>query len=249
VAEQAKSPPNETALAALDQSLTAAFNEMGSALASLLDPSQEEGSEKHPLPIDYPKRRAAAYPNIYVGPETAAAIGQDSLKRAAAKGSPEGAKAALQTDVPAVKDEDGFKKWPGSVKVFSAAGGSGQQLPNGKSVGLDPQFANLAPGKILVFNEKGTTGGGGKINDLFKPFGFRAGAEQLDGDHVMERQLGGPDDIRNLWPLPRGENRSSGATLKGLKVHFKGQDTTLDAAKQARKDQPLNLLIKSTVGE
>ena len=31
-----------------------------------------------------------------------------------------------------------------------------------------------------------------------------------DGDHVMEKQLGGPDSIDNVWPLESGVHRSSG---------------------------------------
>ncbi|MDA9504183.1 hypothetical protein XI09_05275 [Bradyrhizobium sp. CCBAU 11386] len=36
-----------------------------------------------------------------------------------------------------------------------------------------------------------------------------------DGDHVMEKQLGGPDEESNVWPLNYSKNRSSGSTVKG----------------------------------
>ena len=49
-------------------------------LAKLLDAGEDEGSEKNPLPVDYPKRRASAYPNIYVGPSTLSEIKQAWLK-------------------------------------------------------------------------------------------------------------------------------------------------------------------------
>ena len=111
---------------------------------------------------------------------------------------------------------------------------------------MDPAFANLAPGKVLVYTEKGGTGGGDKINKLFQPFGFRARNEGLDGDHVMERQLGGPDAVANLWPLPFSENRSSGAKVKSLPVVFKKKSMTVHEAKQERK-KALHLLIKSTI--
>jgi len=41
-----------------------------------------------------------------------------------------------------------------------------------------------------------------------------AGSEKNDGDHIVEMQIGGPNELRNLWPLERGENRSSGSLLK-----------------------------------
>ena len=114
-------------------------------------------------------------------------------------------------------------------------------------MGLDSAFASLAPGKVLVYDEKGSTGGGSKINNMFKPFGFRPGKEGMDGDHVMERQLGGPDAIGNLWPLQSGENRSSGSTVKSMKVLFKGKPVTVHVARQKRKKKALHLLVKRTV--
>lgn len=245
-AAQKKEPPDEAAITKLDGQLTAKFNALGAVLAKLLDKSEEEGSAKSPVPADYPKRRAAAYPNIYVGPLTAQYIPQSTLKSVAAAGGGASAKEALAKAVPKVKKEEGFKSWSGAVKVFRAAV-SGQALPSGGSVGLDAAFASLAPGKVLVYDEKGSTGGGSKINNLFKPYGFRPGNEGMDGDHVMERQLGGPDAINNLWPLPRGENRSSGSTVKSMKVQFKGKPTTVHDARQKRKKKALHLLIKSTV--
>ena len=35
-----------------------------------------------------------------------------------------------------------------------------------------------------------------------------------DNDHHVEKQLGGPDDLSNLWPLDQGVNRSSGSTVR-----------------------------------
>jgi hypothetical protein len=245
-AAQKKDPPDEAAIAKHDGDLTLKFNALGAVLAAMLDKAEDEGSAKRPLPADYPKRRAAAYPNIYVGPLTSQRIPQSTLKAVAAAGGGKSAKDALAKAVPQVKKEAGFKSWSGAVKVFRAAT-PGQALPGGGAVGLDAAFASLAPGKVLVYDEKGSTGGGGKINNMFKPYGFRAGSEGLDGDHVMERQLGGPDAINNLWPLPSGENRSSGSKVKSMKVEFKGEPTTVHVARKKRKNKALHLLIKSTV--
>jgi hypothetical protein len=242
---QAKDPPDEAAIAKLDADLTKEFNALGALLASLMDKSEDEGSEKNPVPIDYPKRRAAAYPNIYVGPRTNLYVSQNWLKSAAGASDP---KASLAKQEPGLKKEATWTKWTWGVKVFKAAGGASQQLPDGGGeVGLDPAFAGLAPGRLLQYDDKGKTGGGGKVNALFRPYGFRPGKESLDGDHVMERQVGGPDAIANLWPLPSGENRSSGSTVKSMPVTFKGKKTTVHDARQKRKKKNvLHLLIKST---
>lgn len=241
---QNKQPPDEAAIKTLDGQLTAKFNALGQVLAKLVDKAEDEGSEKNPVPADYPKRRAAAYPNIYVGPATEQYLQQDWLKAAAPlKGK--SAKDKLSAEEPKLAKEAAFKSWSGAVQVYKAAGGPAQKLPDGNVVGLDPAFANLAPGKVLVYDDKGSTGGGGKINKLFRPYGFRPGKEGMDGDHVMERQLGGPDAINNLWPLPLGENRSSGSTVKSMAVKFKGKSMTVHEARQKRKKKALHLLIKT----
>ncbi|WP_404558438.1 eCIS core domain-containing protein [Bradyrhizobium niftali] len=51
-----------------------------------------------------------------------------------------------------------------------------------------------------------------------------------DGDHVMEKQLGGPDEESNVWPLNYSRNRSSGSTVKGQVDNIKKKFnlTTLD---------------------
>ena len=251
---QSKKPPDEASLAHLDKSLTEVFNKLGTELAQLLDLSADEGSEKRPVPIEYPKRRAAAYPTIYVGPMTSLHIRQDQLKDAARAGSRKAARERLFNLVPGLASDELAKNWTGDVWFFSAGSGPSQKLPNGEVVGLSPSFASLAPGMTLVYVEKGKTGGGSKINDRFKPFGFRPRDESLDGDHVMERQLGGPDSVENLWPLHQGENRSSGAMVKSMPVEFSNQRMTVHAAREllqkseGRAKQALHLLIAKVKG-
>jgi hypothetical protein len=245
---QEKDPPDEAAIAKLDADLTTEMNKLGTLLAEKMDSAGDEGSEKKPVPVEYPKRRAAAYPYIYVGPRTTLYIDQDWLKAAAKASSPKKALAKNVSESETKKDT--WTAWNWGVMVFRADGGPTQQLPDGGGeCGLDPQFANLAPGKLLIYKKGGKTGGGGKINARFRPYGFRPGKAGMDGDHVMERQLGGPDLIANLWPLTAGENRSSGATVNTMKVTFGGKPMTVHDAQQKRrkkKDLPLHLLIKTT---
>ncbi len=240
LAAQAAPTPDEARIAALDQQLDEEFHKLGDALATILDRAAGAGGQDDPLPIDYPKRRAAAYPPIRVGPESTQRIAQDALKAL----PPSGAKAAMQHAMPSLAGEPGFKAWDGQVRTYTADGGADQALPNGRTVGLSAQFASLAPGVRLRYDDKGSTGGGGKINKLFEPYGFSASKEGLDGDHVMERQIGGPDEVANLWPLPRGENRSSGALVKTLSVVYGGEAMPVHVARQ-RRGQALYLLIRS----
>jgi hypothetical protein len=39
----------------------------------------------------------------------------------------------------------------------------------------------------------------------------------------MEKQLGGPDDVSNVWPLNSSVNRSSGAVIKDEVSRIKDQ--------------------------
>ncbi len=112
-------------------------------------------------------------------------------------------------------------------------------------------FTSLAPGKVVIYEEHAGTGGGSRINNIFKPYGFvpsSKGGEGLDGDHVMERQIGGPDELRNLWPLDRSENRSSASIIKSLKCVYKGETMTIHEARDLRTKKVLYLLTRSVQG-
>ena len=70
----------------------------------------------------------------------------------------------------------------------------------------------------------------------------------MDGDHVLERQLGGPDELENLWPLQASENRSSGSTVKSMAVTYKGEQMTVHEARKKRDKDFLYLLVRSVRG-
>ncbi|MFA7060890.1 MAG: hypothetical protein WC156_08735 [Pedobacter sp.] len=216
------------------------LSDLGLILEKLMASGEAEGSEKKPLLIDYPKRRASAYPDIFVGPESPHWIPQTTL--AGLTGTPKNNRIELKAANTGLSDKQ-IDTWDGKLHVYRAI--KQDKLPDGEVVGLAPQFASLAPGMLLTYDKKFGTGGGGKINDLFRPYGYRPGKDGNDGDHVLERQLGGPDKIENLWPLPASENRSSGSTIKNIKVKFKGRDMPIHEARAARKKDSLFLLIRS----
>jgi len=77
------------------------------------------------------------------------------------------------------------------------------------------------------------TPGGGRINDLLAPYGWSATEENMDGDHVQEIQLGGEDELSNLWPLNANMNRGAGSTLSRLPVRVGSENLTIDLLKRA----------------
>ena len=57
-------------------------------------------------------------------------------------------------------------------------------------------------------------------------------------------QIGGPNELYNLWPLVKGENRSSGTLLKN---EIERSKATLKASKKKKADKDdFKLLIVKT---
>lgn len=236
--------------------IEAAFNRIAELLAQLSSGSGW-GTQTNPLPLAYPKRASAAYPVMYVGPRASQRIAQSTLAAAAGAST----KPTAATDVDAqpagpfrqIRDlltAPQAAQWrQRGYAVEAFAPHQPARLPEtGTLVGLDPQY-RTAVDKRLYMAEVGSTGGGGKINDEFRPFGFSPQGEGMDGDHVIERQLGGPDLLANLWPLNASENRSAGSTLRGMSFPNPagGAPITLDQVKaEVRAGRPKYLLIVST---
>jgi hypothetical protein len=216
-----------------DAEFRAAFNAIGESLTVLLG-GGNWGTEENPLPLDYPKRPASAYPVLFFGPKSEKRIPQGLLEdKAIAKIRD------LLTD-----DED--KAWKAQGRAITAYQPTtpGQSLPDGgPSIGIESDY-QIAVGKKVPY-KPGHTEGGGKINSALKPYGYRAGKEDNDGDHVVEMQIGGPNEIPNLWPLIKGENRASGATLAGVKVSPEGKDMTLEQAYNKKKKQLWLIIVKT----
>jgi hypothetical protein len=244
----AKAKDDEAQVTVLSARLDGDFTEMTAVLERLLQAGDQEGTQSNPVAIDYPKRRAAAYPSIYVGPRVGerVKISQTLLKSQVGKSNEE-AKAGLNASFGGkLKGNPGFDNWKGVVEVYTPMA---KKALGDAEVGLSPQFASLAPGRLLTYGVKGKTGGGSKINNRFKPYGFAASSEGLDGDHVLERQIGGPDELDNLWPLHSSENRSSGSIVSRISVKFKGNNLPVHEARDKVKNKPaLFLLVRSTKG-
>jgi hypothetical protein len=100
------------------------------------------------------------------------------------------------------------------------AGPAGGALPDGQAIGVTrgdsqtaPNFVFQAGAKVSGNSEKD------RFNSAVERFGYNREdnlyGSTTDGDHVMEKQLGGPDAWENVWPLDSGTNQASGRNLRG----------------------------------
>jgi hypothetical protein len=101
-------------------------------------------------------------------------------------------------------------------------------------IGIDPAY-QISVGKVVGPLSDKRTPGGGKLNNLLRQYGWSPTLENMDADHVQEIQFGGPDSLRNLWPLDASINRGAGSTLAQTQVTFKGKPITISELKGRRR--------------
>lgn len=212
----------------LQKEIQDVMNEMGTHLVVLLA-DDDWGSEENPSPFDYPKRQAQAYPTFFLATGTLKKLSQSSMR-------------ATFESQGAAKGDRVYRYRP--TQVQDMPDGSGQlglgassQIEVGKKVnydGRDPRGSGVSDFKAKVAK-----------------FGLVASESGWDVDHVVELQIGGEDKPSNLWPLPKGENRSSGAIIKSSLIELPDkktkksvQDAFAEKTKKGKKG--LWLLIKST---
>jgi uncharacterized membrane protein (Fun14 family) len=210
------------------------MNQIGEELVKLLS-DDEWGTEGNPSPFDYPKRSAAAYPTFYLATGTLASLTQAKMQ------------ARLQAKPPKGAVDQVIEYQPTALTA----------VPD-KSAKLGLGAASqVQVGKKVFFEDKEARGSGvASFKALVGKFGFVASESGWDVDHVVELQIGGKDQLDNLWPLPKGENRSSGSTIKNAAVEVpktKEQKPVKQALEEKKKpgkgkkaQDGLWLLIKST---
>lgn len=210
------------------------MNSLTPHVAALLS-GTEWGTEENPLPLRYTKRSAGAYRVLYFGPRTGRPLSQSVL----ASGNITSIEGHLSTDEVASWRSAGrtVRRYLPTQRQALPDGGPtiGISADNQVAVGLKRQY------------QPGRTAGGGLINRTLAPYGYRASAEGMDGDHVVEMQIGGQNVLENLWPLAASENRSSGAALSSRRVRKPdGTEFTLSEA-HAQKSNPW-IMITETLG-
>ena len=201
-------------------------------------------SEKKPLPLTYPKRVSSGYPTLYFGPKVSrgVVIPQTVLKSARSSTKKKQNLARRLT-------KQQRKKWKAASQVIGTYQPHGaQDLPlGGKLIGIDPLW-QIRRGKKLKLRPGDGTPGGGKINAPLKTYGFSPMREKMDGDHVVEIQLGGKDKLPNLWPLDSEENQLAGSTLASMTFSKpRGGTIKMSRLKQlARRGRAIWFKIMST---
>jgi hypothetical protein len=121
----------------------------------------------------------------------------------------------------AVTPQAALRLLPGATP-FPPSGGS----LGGNAIGIQPPY-RVTVGTVVGPLVNRTTPGGEKLIKLLRPYGFDPDLDQLQADHVHEVQLGGPDVVHNLWPLPAGINRAAGPTIAGARVRFRDGSGTI----------------------
>ncbi|HSV18614.1 MAG TPA: DUF4157 domain-containing protein [Casimicrobiaceae bacterium] len=218
----------------LQKQIEALMNQMGAHLVKLLS-STEWGTEANPAPFDYQKRRAEAYPTFYLASGKLITLTQPEMQ----------ARFATQKE-PLAGD-----------RVFRYRPTESTEVPDkSEKLGLGAA-SQVEVGRKLLFEDKEARGGGvPRFKDLVGRFGLKAVDYGWDIDHVVELQIGGKDEFANMWPLPKGENRSSGSIIKNASIEIVAtkEKKQVQAALAEKKkgtggkpaQQGLWLLIKST---
>ena len=218
----------------------------------------EWGTEKKPIPMDWPKRRLAKYPKLYFGPLISLdtdGIRQDVLKDAYKEDTngPNHVKIrALLKKADGKKSKDHGMKWDDDGKIEIYEPTKKKALPDGgETIGVDTN-RQLDVGMKIKMTESYKSPGGATINKHLKLYGFRPKkeADGLDGDHVLERQLGGEDELSNLWPLDSAENQLSGGIIDQMAFDKNGGDTMIDLKAKIKKNKmnAVWFVIRSTKG-
>lgn len=226
------------------------------------------GTETNPLLLAYPKKSASLYRTLYLGPRVSGRLAQATLQSrlpTKAKGVAPGfdkkkeiAPGAAALDAWIAKGGQVQAYTPFSPKAWPDApnthGGSPQ-------LGVAPQFLVQA-GTSFDYN-KGQTPGGKKLNEALKLFGYygrKDGGENSDGDHILEAQLIGrsaADQIPNMWPLDKTENRHGENLETKADVEVPGRPdlkfkgllaaTQSKDKKKSNRSKGLRVMVKSTV--
>ena len=84
---------------------------------------------------------------------------------------------------------------------------------------------NIGPNKTLQLKKKVTSNSvKDNMNKILKANGYdrsQGDPSPRDTDHIVEKQLGGPDELCNLWPLKESTNRESGGRVRAQIAEIK----------------------------
>jgi hypothetical protein len=189
---------------ALSKKIKTAIDEISQLLAVLMV-SEAFGTQSDPILLDWPKPYSKQYKPLWFGPKSKNRIPQDLLKTRS--------KDKIEELVEPDNERERWVKADRPIVKYEPE--SPANLPfGGPKIGIRAPYT-VEPGKLLQLprTKPGGTPGGDTLNAELHPYGFRPGEEGVDGDHVVEMQVGGQDRLQNLWPLDASTNRAAGGNL------------------------------------
>jgi hypothetical protein len=179
----------------------------------------EPGSRAKPFKLWWPKPRTSEYPPIALGGPIGTRRTQDYFEDHIGKEDSRGIKIRwYYPEQPTrLPDEDG--------------------KPTGPEIGLASRW-HITLQKLVGPLSQDTTPGGEKLNRILRRYGFRPKKEDMQGDHAHEIQLGGKDEVQNLWPLETSRNASAGASLAQAVIEYpdSGRQAKLSSLKTNKRE-------------
>lgn len=207
-----KDAPEEKRKPHLDK-LDISFGKIGAELGVILADSKS-GTGTTPIPIPWPKPAFMNYPKLFLYNQ----------------GAPDKPKWKLSA-----------KKRAGTLAAtYNPDGGhdinTGPPAPPAelKSLGIKSDF-QVTEGTVIGPLSEASTPGGDEINKILKRYDWDFDSEYMDGDHVVEMQFSGVNELKNLWPLDASMNRGAGSRLSRQQVDLDGQKITVDWLKKVKK--------------
>ena len=207
------------------------FDKIGAELSPIFV-SDDYGTEANPIPLEWfgPSTSSNKYPPLYFGGKISAASrprSQAVLKAMFEKGEKDETNSAIRPYQPTQP----------------------AKLPDGKQIGLNPNFF-INQGSLVGPLSQETTEGGDKLGALIEPYGFSGSVDNMDLDHVREIQFGGlakNDRVENLWPLNASLNRRKGSKLANATVEYpRGNPGARISTLKTIKDREFWFKVKST---
>ncbi|MGH8050920.1 MAG: DUF4157 domain-containing protein [Arenimonas sp.] len=215
----------------------------------VLRPGNYWGSNNNPIPLDWNKpaiTNAAHYEPVYVGPYVAGEtrVTQKELKDNKDSSLPDRQKLAdsIEARVANADTKAKIKKWRDTavIEKYEATGGvRALPKPSMTSIGVIPKW-QVKTGEKFPFSPQPRDGAAGKtFTGKIALFGFSAQDEGKDGDHIWEIQVGGPDNVENMWPLESSLNQSAGGELE--RATIKTPDNKSVSMKKLKEEARTNI--------
>lgn len=223
-----------------------ALNTIAKLLPELMGLDQI-GTLENPIEMDWPKYASANYAPLYIAGKSKSRIRQWRLRNAYQKSGLSNDQKRKDEDYRAIVKASNTKIQDIHIQEYKPHEGKG--LPDGgPPIGITTDY-QVRKNMPLKMENPGATQRGKKINNALLPYGFSPMGERKAGDHIIEMQLGGPNEVENLWPLSFKINSSSGPKISKMKFNIKGKEMKMKELKDKSRseERPIWFKIRSVL--